>query len=329
LGVFTRLEALMRSLFLIPLALIAFTGSARAWGNEGHEIVATVAASWLKSESPETLRKVNALLKRDTDDLTDHDIADEATWADVFRGSSNEAREKTQLWHFVDIDFDNPNIREACFGFPTSNDFASEGPPKDCVINKIDTFKAELADPDVPRKERLLALKFLLHFVGDVHQPLHAITRVDPDTGVDDRGGNCVGILRGNATVPVRLHSYWDTTLVQRSLGKDVDIASDTIFSMLTPSNVQRWAKGTAKDWAQESYDLAKKHAYKGVVDQTPDRTDHIFKDNHGKDDTKCGPSKVYAIDTENYDSQAMKVIDAQLAKAALRLARLLEDALQ
>src|SRR5262249_37585104 len=141
-------------------------------------------------------------------DLTEDDITDEATWADAFRESNPEARAATEKWHFVDIDFDRPDLDGACFGHPHADGFASREPADDCVVDKIEWFKDELADPNTPTKERLLALKYLLHFVGDVHQPLHTATRVDPDIGHEDRGGNCVGILRGAATVPVRLHSF-------------------------------------------------------------------------------------------------------------------------
>jgi hypothetical protein len=310
------------------LALTLGCGPSFGWGNEGHEIVATVAAGLLEQDSPGTLKSVNALLKKDTSDLTDHDIASEATWADAFRESSPAARAATRQWHFVDIDFDTPDINKACFEPVQPADVASEGPASDCVVHKIDAFKAELADPDIPRKERILALKFLLHFVGDVHQPLHAAQRVDPDTKTDDAGGNCVGILHGNAKNPVRLHSYWDTTLVQKALGKDVDEAADKLTPLLTKANLKKWSGGEASDWAKESYQIAKKKVYAGVVDQKPEIKDFMFTDRHGQPDTRCGPSKVFRVDAE-YDTQGMATVKEQLAKAGARLAGLLREALE
>jgi hypothetical protein len=297
------------------------------WGNDGHEIVALVAESILKKESPDALAQVRALLKKDKDDLTDRDIASRATWADAFRESSPEARNATRQWHFVDIDFQKADMEAACFGNPRVEGLPSQGPADDCVVNKIEEFKAALANSEMPVKERILALKFLLHFVGDVHQPLHAITRVDPDTNQDDHGGNCVGILRGHATVPVRLHSYWDTTLVHRAVGKDVDTAADTVFQRLTPANIKKWDKGSAADWAKESYDVAKSTVYAGVVDQEPEQSDFMFRGRDGKPDQRCGPSNVYRIDSA-YDDRAVNVVTEQLAKAGLRLARTLQEAL-
>jgi S1/P1 Nuclease len=310
------------------LALTLGCGPGFGWGNEGHEIIATVAASLLEQDSPDVLKSVKALLAKDTSDLTDHDIASEATWADAFRESTPAARAATRQWHFVDIDFDTPDIKKACFEPVPPADVASEGPASDCVVHKIEGFKAELADPDIPRKERILALKFLLHFVGDVHQPLHAAQRVDPDTKTDDAGGNCVGILHGNATVPVRLHSYWDTTLVQKALSKDVDEAADKLSTLLTKANLKKWSGGEPSDWAKESYQIAKKNVYAGVVDQEPEIKGFMFKDRHGQPDTRCGPSKVFRVDT-NYDTKAKDTVKEQLAKAGARLAGLLKEALE
>jgi hypothetical protein len=309
------------------IALLLGCGPCLAWGNEGHEIIGTVAAGVLQQESPDTLKRVKALLRRDHGDLTDHDIASEATWADAFRESSPENKKATREWHFVDIDLDHPDLDKACFGNPETEDVASQGNPHDCVVHKIDQFKAELADPDTPKKEQLLALQFLLHFVGDVHQPLHASTHVDADTGKEDFGGNCVGILHGNATVPVRLHAYWDTNLVQKALGRDVDEAADKVTPLLTRANVEKWSGGTTSDWAKESFEIAKTKVYAGAIDHDPEMTDFEFKDRHGQPDARCGPSKVFRVDT-SYDNRSVTVVKEQIAKAGLRLARLLQEAL-
>lgn len=324
---------LLRALLWSALPFILGTTQTLAWGNEGHEYIATLAAEILQADSPETLRKVEALLATDTDnDLTGDDIASEATWADAFRASSQHAKDVTEQWHFVDIDYDHPDVDVACFNHPklAASEEASQGPSPDCAIDKIVQFAGELGNPETSDPERLAALKFLLHFVGDIHQPLHAANRKDPDTGRDDRGGNCVGVLRGHATNPSRLHSYWDTALVIHALSKGADVAMQRLRPLLTDSNKQKWLKDTggkdwASKWAQEAYGLAKDHAYLGVIDQIPVRTDFLFKDFHGNPDLRCGPSKIYAIDAA-YDSQATEIVKEQIAKAAVRLAWLLRD---
>src|SRR6202035_2254805 len=127
------------------------------------------------------------MLAADTDNLTAHDIADEATWADKYRDSDRKgAKERylaTRLWHFVDIELFKPDLDQACFGRPRLPDgtVASNGPAQACIVDKIEQFTAELADPGTNPEERLLALKFLLHLIGDLHQPLHAAD--DHDSG--------------------------------------------------------------------------------------------------------------------------------------------------
>ena len=109
-------------------SLLMSAGPGFGWGNEGHEIVATVAADILKTESPATLESINALLAMDGTGLVpDKGIASEATWADKFRESSPAARDATEKWHFVDTDFDHANTQEACNHQPL-NGPASEGP---------------------------------------------------------------------------------------------------------------------------------------------------------------------------------------------------------
>jgi hypothetical protein len=122
------MRSIAKLLGATSLALTLGCGPGFGWGNEGHEIVATVAAGLLEQDSPETLKRVNNLLKKDTSGLTDHDIASEATWADAFRESSPDARKATREWHFVDIDFDTPDMDAACFGAPQPADAASKGP---------------------------------------------------------------------------------------------------------------------------------------------------------------------------------------------------------
>jgi S1/P1 Nuclease len=102
---------------------------------------------------------------------------------------------------------------------------------------------------------------------------------------------------------------------------------------LLTEANKSKWLSDTvggdwASKWAQESYQLAKDHAYAGVIDTSPVQTDFLFRDFHGSIDLKCGPSKVYKIDAA-YDAQASEVVKEQIAKSAVRLAWLLQKKLK
>ena len=286
-------------LLTIVLAFSIAPSHAQAWGDEGHEIIALVANTLL---TPSARKQVDALLASDEDPLTEHDIASEATWADHLReANADGARSRTRQWHFVDIELKNPSLAEACFGHPRlpPGTLASRGPAAACVVDKIDQFAAELAAHDTASDERLLALKFLLHFVGDVHQPLHASD--DFDRGGNDLSVSAAGFHAGN------LHHFWDTEFV-RLLGADPASSARSLLASLTPADRRRWSVGTPSNWAIESFQLAKRDAY-GLLPPP----------------TRRG---TYRLDARYIDA-ARNDARLQLTKAGVRLAALLDRALK
>jgi S1/P1 Nuclease len=202
---------------------------------------------------------VATLLAADTDTLTRHDIASEATWADKYRDSDRDTTkiryEATWRWHFVDIELGQPDLASACFGHPPLPPGvpASKGPPRACVVDKIDQFAAELADPAIGPSEQLLALKFLLHFVGDLHQPLHAADD-------HDAGGN-KKLVTGEGLRPTNLHHYWDVEFVER-LGTDPRQVAASLIGQISDPHWQVWSSGTPADWAMEAFAIARSDAY-------------------------------------------------------------------
>ena len=234
--------------FLLVTASLLLPSPAMAWGYEGHEIVATIARAEL---TPAVRAKVDAILATDTDTLTGPDMVSRATWADAWRSAGHR---ETAQWHFVDTELDGSNLKMACVGFPAAAEPASAGPATDCVIDKIREFTVELASPTTAPSERLLALKYLLHFVGDVHQPLHASDN-------HDRGGNCVLVsLGGNRTV--NLHAYWDTAVVEAAVGKDVATAAVKLNGHITTAQRTAWRQGDASSWATESFQVSRSTVY-------------------------------------------------------------------
>jgi hypothetical protein len=109
---------------------------------------------------------------------------------------------QTHQWHFVDLDVNSaPDFKAACFCDGPSPAVDSNGPEDDCVVRKIEQFSAELKNCSLSKEERTLAVMFLLHFMGDVHQPLHAAMGLD-DRHKPDAGGNTVchmQVFRANA----------------------------------------------------------------------------------------------------------------------------------
>jgi hypothetical protein len=287
----------MRALapFIAATVILAPT-SALAWGNEGHEIVAAIARDQL---TPTARGKVDALLAADGDTLTAPDMLARATWADAWRGAGHK---ETSSWHFVDVELDHPDLRSACFDYPKPADPASSGPAQDCVVDKIAEFQAELANPATPQAERILALVYLLHFVGDLHQPLHAADN-------HDRGGNCVQVSLGGSRT-MNLHHFWDT-MVLEPLGDDPQTVATKLEAQITPTERAAWAQGDARSWAMESYGVASQVVYS-------------FNPPHG-----CTGGQAPIALPAGYADKATEVTRVQLQKAGVRLAYVLNTALR
>lgn len=276
------------------LAVAVLPGSALAWGRTGHAVVADIARGYL---TPKAAAAVDALLAADTDALTTPDLGARASWADAWRKDHRQTTE----WHFVDVELDHPDLASACFGFPASATPASVGPEKDCVVGRLDAFEKELADPKTDPVERLLAFKFVLHFVGDLHQPLHAADN-------QDRGGNCVPLALGGPRT-VNLHSYWDTVAVE-AIEADPDKLAAKLAAEITPAERRAWEKGDAKSWAMESFEIAKSTGY--TIGSKPG----------------CASDTAPIPLPAGYDTAAQAAVALQLKKAGVRLALELNRAL-
>ena len=209
-------------------------------------------------------------------DLLDGSAIDAvASWADEYRHDHRE----TGPWHYIDIPLADSKI-----------DSARECPNGDCVIAKTEQFLAVLKDPNADKNAEAQALRFVIHFVGDLHQPLH-----DEDNG--DKGGNTRHVIFDRH--PDNLHWVWDTGLLQ-DINRNPAALAEELESQITPQDRAEWQKGSIEDWLMESHRLAQTVAY-----------GDLSNDN---------PSPI----TPGYDRQADPVIELQLEKARVRLAYLL-----
>jgi hypothetical protein len=288
---------------LLLAGALALPAVVRAWGDEGHEVVALIAQHYLAAPA---LARVQAMLAGDASGLvTERTMASEAVWADRWRDSDRHAGreryEQTRRWHYVDLALDSPDLVSACFGarpLPPGT-AASAGPAEDCVVDKIMQFEAELCEPRTPPAERLLALQFLLHLVGDLHQPLHA-------SDDDDEGGNRRRVI-GPGLEASSLHHYWDTQFVQ-ALDTDAPRLADALIARISGAELAAWQRGDAADWARESFSLARQYAYGGLP--PPDA------------------AGVYQLSAQ-YVQQASAVVGRQLQLGGVRLAMLLNRCLR
>lgn len=255
--------------------------SAWAWGASGHSIVAEIAQRRLDAHAA---REVALLLGRG------HSLASIASWADDVR----PARPQTGNWHFVDIP-----VAESAYNAATECAATQNG---DCVLAELDRLTHELrcAKDGVERAE---ALRFAVHFVGDLHQPLHTVAEArggnDVPVTVDIHGLTCA---RGCPATPSNLHSAWDTGLIEKSV-YDWGAYVDRLESGWLQSNEAKAAaaaEGAPLDWALDTHAVAQR-----VWAMTP--ADGVLND--------------------AYYAAAMPMIDRQLGLGGIHLAQYLNAA--
>ena len=252
------------------------------WGGQGHRMVALLAAERL---TPLARRNVVWLLGPET-------LADVSSWADRY----NEGVYQTFYWHFLNIppeatgydrDRDCPRQPNVAAG-------ARADTWRDCAVDRILYNKARLADTTLDRADRAIALKFLVHLVGDLHQPFHAL-------GVG-RGGNDVHVsVFGSETCgsnPCNLHGVWDGSLVAHR-GLDEEHYLPVLRELIAKNRWETPPAGTPAEWAMQSHDLGKK----------------ALLPEHGHAD-------------EAYYRAQIPVVEQRLALAGVRLAAALNEVL-
>ncbi len=263
------------------LALILLVGSisdARAWGQEGHRVVAEIAEQYLKPDTAKQVRELLALENVTT-------LADVSMWADYIRPQ----RRETGPWHYVNIPI-HPQLN-ATTAYDKERDCARD----DCIVAQILKFEAVLSDKTAPPFQRLEALKFLVHFIGDIHQPLHCSDNYD-------RGGTERRYeYNGNLT---NLHAVWDTGILGPAVRGDERGYALKLIKSIDQEDLAKWQEGSVIDWVNESYRLAVNVIYKNL------------------------PSETIPL-PESYGMEMLPVVDGQLERAGVRLATVLNAILE
>ena len=253
--------------FLLPF-LLAMSAPAQAWGPQGHEIAARIAADNL---TPSARLRISQILGGDALNL----MVLDSNWADEVRSD----RPQTMGWHFV-------NIEIGASGYDRRRDC----PRDNCVVRQIERDIGLLRDARAPRAARLEAFRFLIHFVADLHQPLHAADR-------HDKGGNSVTVIEGRRRT--NLHRVWDQEVVA-ALGPDSMRVAGDLERSVSPAARAAMMGGTPADWANESFALASREIYGRIP---PNGSVRLPRD---------------------YAMREQAVVRQQLLRAGLRLAAIL-----
>ena len=273
---------------LLAILLLALPAPASAYGAFGHGTIAAIA---MANARPETATRVRALLRRarllDTPTCAASTPATASSWPDCVRALGARFSH-TAPWHYQNIDI--------CRAYDPE-DACRDG---NCVSRQVDRQVRLLQDRSVPEREKVAALAFLIHFVGDLHMPLHAGDR-------HDRGGNDVKAAYGlYAPAWLSLHSLWDGPLAERAL-------------TTPPAPVRRHdtaeraavAAGTTDDWGREAWAISRDVAYRLALGDP------------------CGPKPTGRVLLDEAAIQAaIEPQRRQVTRAGLRLARLLDEAL-
>ncbi len=242
------------------------------WGGEGHTLIARLAMARL---SPRAAAAVAQILGPDTT------LPGIASWADQIRSQ----RRDTGPWHYIDIPISAPHL-----------DMKRDCPDGACIIAKIEEFQRTLKDRSADPVKRREALLFLVHFVGDMHQPLHCSDN-------SDKGGN--GVKLQFLGRPTNLHSLWDTGLLARMDSQDALLAAMT--KDLTPARARGFAKGNVRSWAEQSHRQAQLVVYGKLPRPVPESL-------------QLGAE---------YQEAANPVVREQIERAGVRLAKVLNATLK
>ena len=219
----------MRRLFSC-LLLLSLAAPASAWGPQGHEIAASLAERQLRPAARAEVRRLLAGEATPT-------LAGVSNWADELR-ATEAGQPRTSSWHYV-------NFKGGDCSYVPPRDC----PDGNCVIAAINRNFLALGDGARPDAERRDALKFLVHFVADVHQPLHA-------SPIDDRGGNQFQVnFKGEGQ---NLHSVWDSLILQQAGLSAEDYADRLRRLPPLPADPTGRSDRPAVEWALESCRLVK-----------------------------------------------------------------------
>jgi hypothetical protein len=261
---FAPLTATFLSAFLVLNLLMV--KRAFSWFDKGHRIVGMIAEAHLTAEAQKEIEKILP---------SGMTLAEAAIWPDH---EGRSIRDFDPL-HYV-------SIPETASGY----DQARDCPERNCMVEALKWFSAVIADKNAPIMTRRLALHYVAHLVGDMHQPLH--------TGrVKDAGGTAIQVSYKGATT--NLHFFWDTNLVELETGTHEQIAK-RLTANLTKEERLKWQAGDPTQWTNESLMLVRSHAY------------------------NTGSSVELS---EDYVEKARPIVRTRMAQAGIRLAWLLNVA--
>ncbi|MBS1622222.1 MAG: S1/P1 nuclease [Bacteroidetes bacterium] len=263
-------QKIFKPLFLAIAVLAPLTSF--CWGVIGHRVVAEIAQHHLTHKAKKELRKI---FGKET-------LAQWANWPDFIKSDTTNTWSHASKWHYVDLP---ANL--------TKEEFISDLKklPGENLYTQIQAMMKQVADHSLSIEQRQIALRFLIHLIGDLHQPLH----VGRD---EDQGGNKIKVFWFDR--PTNLHSVWDNALVDFQQYSYTEYAG--ILDIAGKDQIKEWQDSSLEDWFYDSYLLANKiYALTPPDAKLSYRYNYLFKND----------------------------LDNQLLKGGLRLAKVLNEVLR
>jgi hypothetical protein len=283
--------------FLVGVAvIIAASTTAWAWGDQGHEIIAIIAADNLLPSVRDQVAKILGTTSA-TNSLETAMVAASLRPDTEFRPQDRS----TAPWHFIDI----------CLQDQTS-DLPARCPGRACVTAKIDEYVNRLKTGDYDKWGASGDLAFVIHLVGDIHQPLHAATDAD-------KGGNCIAVE--SHPHARNLHAAWDTAVVYAledgvDSGKPDATAHKLEQFYASQKAADSWNPGGTEDIAWESNQVARTKIYQALDIPTEPCEPEV---------NSCAHAPAGPLDLDGaYMNKAATVAGEQIVKAGFRLASVL-----
>ena len=231
----------------VVLAVVCSWSSLLAWGGQGHRLVGLVAANHLSRVARQNVTWL----------LDGQSLAEVSSWAD---GQVTDWQQ-TAPWHYLNIppDASGYDRDRDCPRQPGVAAGARADTWRDCAVDRIAYMEQRAADRALDRADRATALKYLVHFIGDLHQPFHAlgVGRGGNDVAVRVFGVSNCGNDPARPPLPCNLHSVWDSRLIAHRDLPDQAYAA-TLEKLIAQ---QRWVSqspGTPAEWAEQSWALGK-----------------------------------------------------------------------
>jgi hypothetical protein len=277
---------------VISVLLLALcVGRATGWYPEGHKVVAIIAADNLTPQAAAQIARILGVADNK------RAVAEAMAAASILPDTRFRADPSTHPWHYIALCLTD-----------TRSDMAARCPQGNCVTAKIDEYARRLKDHDYDKWGAAGDLAFLIHFVGDVHQPLHA-------AGNSDRGGTCQPVEV--APPEENLHLAWDDAVVvqlEHQLGTHDARARASALERIYPQSKLSKDSVNAEQMAWESHELARSDVYGGLhIPQLPCAPSAC---------RSATPGKVVMSNT--YMKRESMVAGRRLAQAGYRLAQIL-----